>query len=317
MRRAIKAPKGFVVVVRDLSQIEARMLAWLCEQADLEEEFRNGDDVYSNMASTIFSQHVTKKNKVKRFIGKTTVLGCGYGLGWRTYQARLRIGMLGDQGRILDAEVADSLNANVEYFASKPYIQKFLMESLPPGLSFDTHALHCACCEAIINLFRSNKPKIPEFWGTCTEMITRMYNGETCKFGRNGILTASYDGIILPNKTLIRYPEMEATQKGRRIEYTYLRNRKKHERTKIYGGSVTENIDQALSRIVITDAMLKMPREGIIPRHQVHDEVLTVCKEDEAADVYKRMGEIMNTPPEWCPELPLASEGGWNERYIK
>lgn len=329
MRRSIIAPKGHVIVVRDLSQIEARMLAWLCEQEDLLQEFRfydspeglkTGQDVYCSMASTIFAQQVLKKDKVKRFIGKTTILGCGYGLGWRTYQGRLRIGMLGDKGRILDAEVGDALNVNLECFSAKPYIQKFLSESLPPGIDYETHALHCACCEAIIRLFRDNKPKIPEFWDTCTEMIARMYNGETCSFGRDGVLSATYDGIVLPNQTLIRYPEMEAEVKKRRIEYTYLKNRKKHERVKMYGGSVTENVVQALSRIVITDAMLKMHAENdpaIRPRHQVHDEILTVCRDDEASDVYRRMGEIMGTPPAWCKELPIASEGGWAERYIK
>jgi DNA polymerase bacteriophage-type len=330
MRRSIIAPPGHVIVVRDLSQIEARMLAWLSEQEDLVEEFRyydspegikTGQDVYCSMASTIFSHPVYKKtDKVKRFIGKTTVLGCGYGLGWRTYQQRLRIGMLGDKGRILDDEVGEALNVNLEFFQGKPYIQNFLTESLPPGLDFETHALHCACCEAIINLFRSNKPKIPEFWDTCTEMIVRMYNGESCDFGRNGLLRITPAGLVLPNATLIRYPEMEAKRNGRRTEYTYLKNRKKHERVKMYGGSVTENIVQALSRIVITDNMLKMHAENdpaVRPRHQVHDEILTVCREDEASDVYRRMGEIMGTPPEWCPELPLASEGGWSSRYVK
>jgi DNA polymerase len=85
----------------------------------------------------------------------------------------------------------------------------------------------------------------------------------------------------------------------------------------LYGGKVDENITQALARIVITDDMLRMQQEGIRCVHQVHDEILSVCPENQAEDVYKEMGIIMATPPSWAPDLPLASEGGWDRRYIK
>ena len=288
----------------------------------ISEQSENSNPKYINSKQKMQTYDLAYAGPRNRFtvfseMGPVIVHNCGYGLGWRTYQGRLRIGMLGDKGRILDQTVADALGINLDRFLSNPHVQTYVADSLPPGLSYDTHALHCACCEAIIRLFRGNKDKIPAFWKVCEEMIGRIYNGDNCTFGRNGVLATCYDGIILPNQTMIRYPEMEATQKKNKIEYTYLKNRKKHEREKLYGGKSCENIIQGLSRIILTDAMLKMCKEGIRVVHTVHDEILSVCREDEGSDVYRRMGEIMNTPPEWCKELPLASEGGWNARYIK
>ena len=66
----------------DSSQIEARVLAWLAGQDDLTEAFRVGDDVYKKMAMSIYGvnreEDVTKD---QRFVGKTTILGAGYGMG--------------------------------------------------------------------------------------------------------------------------------------------------------------------------------------------------------------------------------------------
>jgi hypothetical protein len=63
--------------------------------------------------------------------------------------------------------------------------------------------------------------------------------------------------------------------------------------------------------------MLKCKAEGIRVVHTVHDELLALCNERSASDTYRRMGEIMDKPPEWCSDLPLASDGGWNRRYQK
>jgi DNA polymerase len=318
MRRSIIAPPGHVIVVRDLSQIEARCLCWLVGQEDVVEQFRNKEDVYSLMASVIFSKPVTKADKSLRFIGKVVVLGAGYGLGWRTFQERLRAGVLGDKGRILDGTVAQSLGVSVEIFLGNEYKRKFVQESLPLGSDFYTHATHCACCEAIISLFRSNKEKIPEFWEVCSEALARIYAEDlSWKFGKNGVLSTCLEGILLPNGMKIRYVELQQKAEKRRLEYSYLKERKTHFRVKTYGGSVTENVVQALSRIVLTNAMLRCKVEGVRIVHTVHDELLAVCREDEGSDVYRRMGEIMDKPPEWCADLPLASDGGWARRYQK
>ena len=90
LKNAIMAPPGHVVVDSDSSQIEARTLAWLAEQNDLVDAFERGEDVYKIMASSIYVKAQEEITKDERFVGKTTILGCGYGMGSKKFQAQLK-----------------------------------------------------------------------------------------------------------------------------------------------------------------------------------------------------------------------------------
>lgn len=90
LKKAIKAPPGYVVIDCDSSQIEARTLAWLAGQWDLVEAFEKGEDVYKIMASSIYGVPVDKVTDSQRFVGKTTILGAGYGMGAKKFQAQLK-----------------------------------------------------------------------------------------------------------------------------------------------------------------------------------------------------------------------------------
>ena len=90
LKKAIIAPKGYVIIDADSAQIEARVLAWLAGQNDLTEAFKNGEDVYKLMASAIYSKDVKEITKEERFVGKTTILGSGYGMGASKFQTQLK-----------------------------------------------------------------------------------------------------------------------------------------------------------------------------------------------------------------------------------
>jgi DNA polymerase len=91
LNTAITAPEGHVIINCDSSQIEARVLAWLAGQEDLVAAFDRGDDVYKIMASSIYNKPVDAIDKDERFLGKTVVLGAGYGTGWATFQKQLKL----------------------------------------------------------------------------------------------------------------------------------------------------------------------------------------------------------------------------------
>lgn len=90
LKKAIEAPEGYVLIDADSSQIEARIVAWLSGQTDLVEAFDNGKDVYKIMAAAIYGKGVEKISKEERFVGKTTILGAGYGMGANKFQAQLK-----------------------------------------------------------------------------------------------------------------------------------------------------------------------------------------------------------------------------------
>ena len=90
LKRSIIAPEGYTIIDADSSQIEARVLAWLAEQDDLTEAFTNGEDVYVKMASRIYDKAEEDITKDERFVGKTTILGAGYGMGALKFQSQLK-----------------------------------------------------------------------------------------------------------------------------------------------------------------------------------------------------------------------------------
>ena len=90
LKKAILAPAGYMMIDSDSSQIEARTLAWLAGQDDLVDAFDRGEDVYKIMASAIYGKAVADITKDERFVGKTTILGCGYGMGAAKFQAQLK-----------------------------------------------------------------------------------------------------------------------------------------------------------------------------------------------------------------------------------
>ena len=90
LKKAIKAPPGYVVIDCDSSQIEARTLAWLAGQGDLVDAFEKGEDVYRIMASSIYGVPVDEVTDSQRFVGKTTILGAGYGMAAVKFKAQLK-----------------------------------------------------------------------------------------------------------------------------------------------------------------------------------------------------------------------------------
>ena len=90
LKRSIIAPEGHMIVEADSAQIEARVLAWLAEQEDLVTAFANKEDVYRKMASKIYGVQEEDVTKEQRFVGKTTILGAGYGMGAPKFQLQLK-----------------------------------------------------------------------------------------------------------------------------------------------------------------------------------------------------------------------------------
>lgn len=90
LKDSIIAPKGYVLIDADSSQIEARIVAWLSGQNDLVSAFERKEDVYKIMASAIYGKDEKEIDSGERFVGKTTILGAGYGMGHAKFGIQLK-----------------------------------------------------------------------------------------------------------------------------------------------------------------------------------------------------------------------------------
>lgn len=88
IRPSICAPKKKKLIVSDYGQIENRVVLWLAGQEDKLEKINNGLDLYRDMAAALYNvdyDSISKESDMRRH-GKLTCLGCGYGMGWKTFR---------------------------------------------------------------------------------------------------------------------------------------------------------------------------------------------------------------------------------------
>jgi len=77
-----------------------------------------------------------------------------------------------------------------------------------------------------------------------------------------------------------------------------------------------ENVIQALARIVVMWQMLQVDKKYRVVM-TTHDEFACVVKKSQAEKCLELMTQWMKTPPDWCPDLPLNSEGKVDVNYSK
>jgi DNA polymerase len=256
----------------DSSQIEARTLAWLAEQDDLVDAFNNGEDVYKIMASSIYNKPVADINKEERFVGKTTILGCGYGMGAAKFQAQLKTF----------------------------------------GVSTELDE-----CKRIIGVYRSTYPKITEFWKAANKVLQNIEYDQIAELGRNGILKVEgKKGIKLPNGLYVKYPNVRRLVNDDGLAETVYDTKKGRATipNRIYGGKVTENVCQALARIIIGDQMLLIAKKYKVVM-TVHDAIACIVPDAEAKRGVEFVELCMRLRPEWASDLPLNCESGYGKSY--
>ena len=283
IRRALKAPPNHKIIACDSSQIEARMVAHVAGQDDLIEAFAQGRDVYSEFATEVYGRKITKADKVERFVGKTCILGLGYGMGAEKFRRTLEIGQGGISVKI-DLNEADR----------------------------------------IVRLYRAKNWKIVQLWQKCGNALNNIVaqvSGEIVDW-----IPYDSDGIILPNKMRIRYPALrtdgnqfyyiaDAREFKKAVEARVMTGEVKEINwTKIYGGKVTENLIQALARIVIAEQMAVIGQRHHVA-FQVHDEIIITAPAAEATDAEQELVRVMSTPPAWAATLPVACESGVADNY--
>jgi len=283
-RECLMAPEHYVVFAPDLGQIEARITAWLADHFILLEKFADPTaDVYAEFAADYYNRSLKEimdlgKKSKERFVGKTCILGLGFGMGWK----KLR--------------------------------QEFLTKHAHMGIQLSKEEAYRA-----VQLYRTKNAPIKMFWDFLNyTVIPRMasaeqgveYGYKCLQYGRDYIRLPSGRSLIYPNLHAIESEWEDGTPK---IEWVYTH---KEAETKLYGGKLTENLAQALARDINAGFMLQIDKKYPIAT-MTHDENVMVIHKGQIEQAQKEILELMTVPPVWASDLPLAAEGGYNERYTE
>ena len=312
LRKAIMAPEAYQLVVGDLSQIEPRVLAWLSDYQEMLDIFRGGGDPYAAFGAQMFNiPGLTKDSHPElRQSAKSALLGCGYGLGWASFASQLLTGFLGAPPQRYDKAFAKTLGVDQEY------AQRFIdwednvtkMLEIPHTCTDQELLTHCLAAKKIIDIYRATAHPVATFWDMCSGLIeSSLYGGKVYKYK---CLTFSKERIELPNGMSLLYPQLrrEKDDKGR-SQWVYGPNA-----TKLYAGKITNNVTQAVARIVMTDGMLRVTKKYPVVG-TVHDEQIVLVPDGEVADAKTWVLEQMTMEPSYMPGIPLAADGGAHRRY--
>ena len=281
LRKSIIAPEDYVIVVADLAQIEARMLAWLAKDEALLDQFRGEQDAYKIMATSIYHKSVDEITKIERFVGKTAVLGLGYQMGWRRFLLTITLGLMGPP-MPMEPEVAQTVVAT--YRQNRYKIVQFWDK----------------CTEMLNHML----------YDMDMEYGPLRVDGKRNRIYMPNNMYLEYPGLSQSKDGLVFFDYENADIMMRGGSPNMKRSKK------IYGGLLAENITQALARIVIGDQLLQIAGQFKVAS-TTHDEILAIALLAEADAALNFMIQTMRIPPEWAPDLPLDAEGGFAREYSK
>ena len=281
LRHALIPSQGHRYVAGDYSQIEARLVLALAGQHDKCALMAAGQDFYIDMAQSIFRRPIDKKkDPAERTIGKFTVLGSGFQMGWKTFKLRY--------AKDRDDEFCKRcINAYREDFA--PEVPKLWA------------ALEEASVRAVWDKKTTEAYGVTYSWEDIW-LTARLPSGRKIYYTNPKPARKAMPW----DKTDIRPAwTCEAWKMGRWVTRD------------MYGGLDTQNVVEGLARDIMCHGMKLCEQNGIPIVLTVHDEIIGEPLAEKADHVM--LGQIMRDRPEWAVKMgvPVASEGWVGDRYKK
>jgi DNA polymerase len=299
MRGALVAAPGCKLYFADYAQVEARGCVWAAKEAEMVELFATDAPIYETMGASIFGLsveevaqlHNSKRNIIPRFVGKETILGCGYGMGPSAFQRNCK-----KKGRIvLPFEICEQ--GVYGWREKNPRVVDFW------------YALEKCAKAAIANpnkIFKCGPfayRRVPH-WLQC-----RLPSGRLLWYRRPTIEATKEDVEITDNGETV-------PTKYWKIHYwgidSYTKQWKKES---TWGGKLFENCIQGMCRDFLASAMLRLEAAGYPLILSVHDEL--IAETLESVGSVAEFVAIMSEVPAWAPGFPLKAAGAQGHRYAK
>jgi DNA polymerase bacteriophage-type len=278
IRGMIISAFGTNLFVGDYNVIEARVAFWLAGEEKGLKQFANNEDLYVAMAKRVYNKELI--NKKERELGKTIILGCGYGMGKVKFEATCA-----SRDVIISPEMAErSVNMYREtYLAVKNawYAQEV----------------------AVISTVRTQKPSplgLILWYKTGNNLHAKLPSGRCL----------NYPDVSL-DYTDTKWDERKLTLHYMAVDSKTHRWQKE----KTYGGKLFENLCQAVARDILSAAMLRLEKAGYPVVFSVHDEI--VCEVPENKGNLTEFKSLLEEIPPWAKGLPLKAEVWAEKRYRK
>jgi DNA polymerase len=281
IRGMIVAAPGNDLIVADYNAIEARVLMWLAGEELGLIQFKNGVDLYVQMAQKIYGKK--EISKTERNLGKAAVLGCGYGMGREKFFQTCC-----NWGIEISQEIAD--------VAVRTYRETYKRVTL------FWYQMELSALNAV-----KTKDKIPgivTWFLDNTSLQCRLPSGRSLTYNQPSV--KKIKTLWGEEKDALHYYGLTKVE-GKTTT--------KWDQQHTYGGKLVENITQAVARDILAAAMLRCEQKGYPVIFSVHDEIVSEIKETFGS--VKEYERILCDNPAWANGCPITAEGWRGKRYKK
>lgn len=320
LRGFLMASPDHELLVVDFNAIEARVLGWLANQKSVIDVFLTGADIYKTAAAAIFDVPVEKVTKEQRQVGKVAILALGYGGGVGAFQT-MAVGY-----GVTTAPALKSLWAS----ATEENRQKAMSRWNSAGVESGINKQEWIASELIKLAWRDANQNIVGYWtnielAACAAVVNPGRVTEVGgAFGQpviRWVMKGSFLFCQLPSGRCLSYPfpkikEVKTPWGVTRKALTYKYEYEGHWiRGGTYGGSIVENITQAVARDCLACGIMWCEANNYPVVLHVHDEIGVEVKKGTGDLAYLEQ-QICKLPP-WANGLPLKAEGWRGVRYRK
>lgn len=280
LRAVVCAGPGMMLVVSDLSGIEARALAWLAGDTVALDTIAQGLGAYEVAASGIFAVAYDDVTKIQRAVGKVAELACGYQGGHRALES-----MAAQYGVDLSKATSTPKQIVAAWREQHPAIVQFW------------HDVEAAWARAA----RGEASTVSVF-----DFVPGTEEGE-------GI------AVFLPSGRPLVYQgaRIERREKFGKLRDVLVYNGGKTGTEETYGGKIAENLTQALARELMAGPLAVVEDAGLDPIMHVHDEIVCEVEEQAAPMALEILSEALLDLPDWADGFPIGCDGYVSKRYKK
>lgn len=284
IRSCLVAAQGKTLFVADYSAIEPRVLAWLAGQEDVLRVFRGDGRIYEHQGARIFNKRQEDITPDERQISKVAILALGYqgGVGaFQTMARTYRVVVSDEEAERIKVEWRKANQQIVQFWYD---IQNAAIGAVQePGTIFTVGRIALRC---------TNK----RLW-------IKLPSGRKLCYHHPEVVADSYvnkKGDVVPTQKLVYVGNDSYTHNWCQQD--------------TYGGSLVENITQAVARDLLAEALIRCEERGFPVVLHIHDEVIAEVDRDADFDAFI---EALCESPAWARGLPVKAEGFVSDRYRK
>lgn len=316
MTRGIIVPrKGMKFYVGDFVQIEMRVLAWSAGDLEKLALAASGVDMYKRQASHLYGVAIEDVTKDQRQAAKSGELAFQYGGG---------IGSMATFSKVYGVDLTPiyySLwqSATPEEQSSAEWSYDFYMRNEPEDPLGKPAAL---AADILKQRWRRSNPITVQHWANLeAATVGAIETGSCVPCGRCTWFT---DDIFLycrlPSGRDMVYPfyYLKGGKTSRSKKSFGYKGTKdgRFQHISTYGGKLAENETQAISRDILTQAILRL--ESCFPvAFHAHDEIISEVPDYFESNHFDYFKQLMAHPEPWTEGIPIAIDAKEMARYGK